>query len=106
MPAKDWMGASIVAHPLHTHDHGMSTANNPGVTLEFEAGADPIRGSIKHPDGSRKPFWGWLELMDELRRAAAEKPESVVKTSESGAGPPPEPDAASQPRATTTQSRT
>jgi len=50
----------------------MSTASNPRITLELEPGADPIRGSIEHPDGSRQPFWGWLELSAELRRLAAE----------------------------------
>jgi hypothetical protein len=49
----------------------MPTANNPRITLELEAGADPIRGSIEHPNGSRQPFWGWLELLEELRRATS-----------------------------------
>lgn len=52
----------------------MPTANNSRITLELEAGADPIRGSIEHPDGSSQPFWGWLELMEELRRVAADEP--------------------------------
>jgi hypothetical protein len=52
----------------------MSTSTTSRITLEIEAGADPIRGLIEHPDGSHEPFWGWLELMDELRRVAAEKP--------------------------------
>lgn len=49
----------------------MSTASNPRITLELEPGADPIRGSLEHPDGSRQPFWGWLELSAQLRRVAA-----------------------------------
>jgi hypothetical protein len=49
----------------------MPAANNPRITLEFQGGADPIRGSIEHPDGSRQPFWGWLELIEELQRIAA-----------------------------------
>jgi hypothetical protein len=52
----------------------MSISTTSRITLELEAGADPIRGLIEHPDGTREPFWGWLELMDELRRVAAEKP--------------------------------
>jgi hypothetical protein len=52
----------------------MSTSTISHVTLEIEAGSDPIRGVLEHPDGSLEPFWGWLELMDELRRVAAEKP--------------------------------
>jgi len=49
----------------------MSTASNPRITLELEPGTDPIRGSIEHADGSRQPFWGWLELSAQLRRVAA-----------------------------------
>jgi len=69
--AKDWKGASIVSDGLRVNDHRMSTEGNPRITLELEPGADPIRGSIEHPDGSRQPFWGWLELSAELRRVAA-----------------------------------
>ena len=50
----------------------MTAANNPRITLELETGTDPIRGSIEHADGSRRPFWGWLELSAELRRVAAQ----------------------------------
>ena len=50
----------------------MTAANNPRITLELETGADPIRGSIEHEDGSRQPFWGWLELSAELRRVTAQ----------------------------------
>lgn len=48
----------------------MSSAANPRITLELDASADPIRGTIEHPDGTRLRFWGWLELMEELRRVA------------------------------------
>jgi hypothetical protein len=54
------------------NDQGMTAANNPRITLELETGADPIRGSIEHADGSRQPFWGWLELSEQLRRVAAQ----------------------------------
>jgi hypothetical protein len=53
------------------NDHSMSTASNPRITLELEPGTDPIRGSIEYADGSRQPFWGWLELSAELRNVAA-----------------------------------
>ena len=53
----------------------MSTANSLRITLELEAGADPIRGLIEHADGSRRPFWGWLELIEAMQRAAADQPE-------------------------------
>ena len=58
----------------------MPIAKTSRITLELEAGTDPIRGHIEHPDGSCQPFWGWLELIEELRRAAADEP-----------GPPPQP---------------
>jgi hypothetical protein len=53
----------------------MAMTANPRVTVELVAGADPIRGSLEHPDGRRQPFWGWLELIDELRRISAAEPE-------------------------------
>ena len=72
--AKDWMGSSNVKRPSRPHDAGMSSPDNLQITLELEAGADPIRGTIGHGDGSRRRFWGWLELMDELRHIAAGDP--------------------------------
>jgi hypothetical protein len=86
------------------HDHGMSTENNSCITLELEVGADPIRGSIEHADGSRQPFWGWLELIEELRRVAAEEPERPSQPTPANTGEAPEPDARAgqrQPRTTT-----
>jgi hypothetical protein len=44
----------------------------PNITLELEPGADPIRGRIGCPDGTQRPFWGWLELIEVLGRIAAE----------------------------------
>jgi hypothetical protein len=58
--------------PARAHDHAMSSASNPRITLELEPGADPIRGSIEHGDGTRESFWGWLELIDELGRIATD----------------------------------
>jgi hypothetical protein len=63
-----------VNHSPRRNDHGMSTSTISRVTLEIEAGGDPIRGVLEHPDGNHEPFWGWLELMDALRRVAAGKP--------------------------------
>jgi len=57
---------------VRVNDQPMATENNQRITLELEMGADPIRGTIEHADGSHKPFWGWLELSAELRRVAAE----------------------------------
>jgi hypothetical protein len=66
----------------------MPAAKNPRITLELEAGADPIRGSIEHPDGDRQPFWGWLELIEELRRVAADEGERRPQPSPGIAGTP------------------
>lgn len=49
----------------------MASPDNRHITLKLEAGADPIRGTIAREDGSSRRFWGWLELMEELRRIAA-----------------------------------
>jgi hypothetical protein len=84
----------------------MPTAKNSRITLELEAGADPIRGSIERPDGSSQPFWGWLELMDELRRVAADEPKRPSTPNPANTGLPLEPDARAkrrQSRATTTE---
>ena len=52
----------------------MAAAANPRITVELEAGASPIRGSIEYANGRRRTFWGWLELIDEVGRLAADKP--------------------------------
>jgi hypothetical protein len=57
----------------------MSTATNPRITLELVAGGDPIQGSIEHVDGSRQPFWGWLELIETLQRLANAEPGSAAR---------------------------
>jgi hypothetical protein len=69
----------------------MSTANNSRITLELEGGADPIRGLIEHGDGSRQPFWGWLELSEELRRVAAAEPERPSQPTPANTGQAREP---------------
>jgi hypothetical protein len=71
----------------------MSTANTSRITLELEEGADPIRGRIEHPDGTRQPFWGWLELSEQLRRVAADQAERTAQSAPANTGPAPEPDA-------------
>jgi hypothetical protein len=55
--------------------HGMPVKRNSRITVEIVPGSDPIRGSIEHRDGRRESFWGWLELIEEVRRVAAEPPE-------------------------------
>lgn len=48
----------------------MATPVPPQLTVELEPGADPIRGRIRRVDGTEQPFWGWLELIDEVSRLA------------------------------------
>ncbi len=82
----------------------MSTASNSRITLELETGADPIRGLIEHADGRRQPFWGWLELIEELRRVAADEPEQPSAPIPANAEQPPEREARAkrrQPHTTT-----
>ena len=71
----------------------MSSAHNPRVTLELEAGADPIRGSIEHADGTCQSFWGWLELIDELGRVAAADREQLTQPRQARTGRSPDADA-------------
>ena len=81
----------------------MSSATNPRITLELEAGADPIRGSIEHGDGTRQSFWGWLELIDELGRIAADQPKPHTQPGQTHTHQSPQPDTgAKQPRPRTT----
>jgi hypothetical protein len=82
----------------------MSTASNRRITLELEARADPIRGSIEHADGSRQPFWGWLDLSEQLHRVAADNPGRPSQPNPASAGETPETGARAtrpQPRTTT-----
>jgi hypothetical protein len=84
----------------------MATANNSRITLELQTGADPIRGSIQRSDGNWQPFWGWLELIEQLRRVAAGAPAMTPPPSPRNLAPPPETDAQAvrpRPNATTSQ---
>jgi hypothetical protein len=76
----------------------MSTAKTSHITLELETGADPIRGSIDHPDGSSQRFWGWLELIEALQRAANGKPERPSKPTPANTRQAPEPGARAERR--------
>jgi hypothetical protein len=53
----------------------MPTSKTSRVTVELETGADPIRGSIQRSNGRKQRFWGWLELIASIERAAADQPE-------------------------------
>ena len=43
------------------------------LLLELAADPDAIHGTIEHRDGTRERFWGWLELMAVLERAACSR---------------------------------
>ena len=75
------------------HDRGMSTAKTSRITVELETSADPIRGSIEDAGGKRKPFWGWLELIEALRLAADEPEPAGQPTPGAVAGQPAKADA-------------
>ena len=74
------------------HARIVPTASNTRITLELEPGADPIRGWIEHADGGRQPFWGWLELSEELRRVAAGDPERPSQPTPANTRQAPEPE--------------
>jgi hypothetical protein len=38
------------------------------VILELDHDPDAIHGIVEHADGTREPFWGWLDLMSALER--------------------------------------
>ena len=70
----------------------MPTASIARIMLELEAGSDPIRGLIEHADGRRRPFWGWLELSEALRRIAADEHERPSQPTSASTGQASEPD--------------
>ena len=78
------MGASIVGGASWLHDLGMTPTTSVRLTLELERSADPVRGSIEHPDGTRRPFWGWLQLIEEVRRVAEGPPKPSDPSSTNG----------------------
>jgi hypothetical protein len=58
------------------------------VTLLLASGADPVTGSLWGPDGQRRSFHGWPELVDELRRVApTHKPTPATPTTTQEATP-------------------
>jgi hypothetical protein len=81
-----------VNYRFRTQDRGMPTAKTSRVTVELETGADPIRGSIERSDGRSQPFWGWLELIDTLERAARDQPEGDARPSPAKSRQPAKPD--------------
>lgn len=44
-------------------------ARNPELTIELDPPREPISGCVTDTDGRRRPFSGWLELMDILDHA-------------------------------------
>ena len=78
---------------LRVHDRSMSTAKTSRIMVELETSADPIRGSIEDAGGKRKPFWGWLELIEALRLAADEPELAAQPKPGASAGQPAKADA-------------
>ena len=39
------------------------------ITVDLEAGTDPLRGSLQTPDSRPRPFWGWLQLIQAIEDA-------------------------------------
>jgi hypothetical protein len=62
-------------------------AGDQAQRLKLELDADPsaIRGTLEHADGTREPFWGWLELMAALERATTSDADASVPV-ETGLG--------------------
>lgn len=54
------------------------TRHTVSLRLDLQADTEPISGCIEHPDGSRRPFWSWLELIHELEAAVVEADEQSV----------------------------
>jgi hypothetical protein len=62
------------------------------LALELERDADPIQGVIELPNGQRQSFWGWLELLEELRRATDQRSQAPTPSTQLSTGPPSAPD--------------
>jgi hypothetical protein len=54
----------------------MPTSPQLSISLELEAGAEPIRGSVRGPGSEARPFWGWLQLIQAI--------EDVITNSQGG----------------------
>ena len=80
------------------HADIVPTASNARITLELEPGAEPIRGWIEHAGMGRQPFWGWLELSEELRRVAAGDRERPSRPTPAKTRRAPEPEAQTKQR--------
>jgi hypothetical protein len=39
------------------------------VSVELEAGAEPVSGTVQVEDGPARPFIGWIELARAIERA-------------------------------------
>jgi hypothetical protein len=50
-------------------------ARSVSVRLDLDRDADQIKGSVEHADGRRRPFWSWLELIQELEAVLGERDE-------------------------------
>ena len=62
-------------------EDGVSTA---ALSLEVELTSDPIRGSVSHERGRRRPFEGWMELTSAVEMALAENRVALGLASQEG----------------------
>lgn len=58
----------------------VGTRSPVSVRLDLQPDTEQISGCIEHPDGTRRPFWSWLELMHELEAAVADATGPAIDT--------------------------
>jgi hypothetical protein len=56
------------------------------VRVEFETGQEQPRGRVDTGDGTWRPFWGWLELMQTIEDALANTDDSSTDAPAPGDG--------------------
>lgn len=43
------------------------------ITLDLEAGVDPLRGTLESPSTRPRAFWGWMGLIQAIEDAIASR---------------------------------
>jgi hypothetical protein len=61
----------------------VSTGGTVQVAIEFQSAGETISGSVAVGGGPATAFFGWLELIDLLHRAAPQ-PDETVKGAQDG----------------------
>ncbi len=52
----------------------MTDERNIQLTIDVEAASTTVRGRITIDSGPQTEFFGWLELIDQIARAAGDQP--------------------------------